>query len=299
MAFAVTEFFAQLVSILDKWVIVISLVTVTYLTWNFRKFYRKYIVGSYILVILLFVFWAIRSVFYESAFTETFWFLGLSFIIDTAVVVFTSSIIYHYQKWGDVKYVRKLFGLQRVDETGEVIQYEGPDVESIEPGRYYLILEKGQSYEWKLFEALSEDLPALCFTRKQPHKIDMDHSKRDIMFYWLSESDIGNVERHNVKKIEPFRRGEMAETIQEFTENNQNPVILIDGLEYLIYKNSPEAILEFIQNLHDQLANRFDTTLLYSVDRDGISDETFSILKEEVQEVRWMDEDGTCKREVF
>lgn len=296
MAFA--AFFQDFVAVLDKWVIVVSFVTTLYLAYNFRSFYRKYIVGSYILVLSLFTFWSIRAVFYDTPLLQSTPFLTLSLLMDILVVLFAASIIYHYQKWGDISYVRKLFGLQRMDDV-EIVEYRGPDVESLQPGKYYLILEQGFSYEWKVFEDLVGELPSICFTRKHPEKLTHDFDPSGTEFYWLSESDVVPDEEEHVHRIEPFRRGEMEEIIMDFVQNNRNPVILVDGLEYLIYKNTPESIIEFIQELHDSLANRHDTTIIYSLDREGLSDEVFSVLKEEMDEVRSVQGDGTVEKKVF
>lgn len=295
---ALEPYFISFVSVLDKWVIVVSLITTLYLLYNFNAFYRKYIVGSYILVLSLFTFWSIREAFHGAPFTESLPFLTLSLLMDVFVVVFAASIIYHYEKWGDISYVRKLFGLQRKGDV-EIVEYRGPDLQGVEPGQYYLILEQGYAYEWKTFNKLAEELPALCFTRKHPEKLAVNVNRENITFYWLSESDIGAEDAKDVHLLEPFRRGEMQEIIIEFVKNNRNPVILLDGLEYLIYKNSSQAIIEFIQELHDALANRHDTTIIYSLDREGMSDEAFSVLKEEMDEIRMINEDGAIEKKVF
>lgn len=294
---ATTQFFLDLVTVLDKWVIVVSVLSMGYLLLNFTRFYRKYVVGSYILVLSLFAFWSIRAVYTAHPVINSTPFLAVSFIMDLFVVTFAASIIYHYQKWGDLAYVRKLFGLQKVNEV-EIVEYQGPHLQKINPGKYYLILEQGRSYEWHLFDDLSTELPAIAFTRKHPSKINIDTESRDITFYWLSESDVAEDE-DNVMVIEPFRRGRMEEIMVSFVKNHRNPVILIDGLEYLIYKNSPAAMIEFVQELHDSLAHRHDTTILYSLDREGISDQVFSVLKEEMDEIRSIDQDGKVEKQVF
>jgi uncharacterized protein YeeX (DUF496 family) len=295
---AVESFFQGFVTLLDKWVIVVSLVTTLYLIYNFRYFYRKYIVGSYVLVLSLFTFWSIRNVFGGSTIVQSVPFLALSLLMDMVVVVFAASIIYHYEKWGDIAYVRKLFGLQRRDDV-EIVEYRGPEVEELEPGRYYLVLEQGYSYEWNVFERLVDELPSLCFTRKHPEKLSHTTDLDDTTFYWLSESDPAPDTGENIRIIEPFRRGEMQETLIQFVKENKNPVILFDGLEYLIYKNSPKAIIELIQQLHDDLANRHDTTIIYSVDREGLSDDVFSVIKEEMDEVRIVQDDGSVEKKIF
>ncbi len=289
------DYFSNLVLVLDRWVIVISLLTVAYLAANFRNFHRRYIVTSYILVLLLFIGASIRAIVLgPNRYQHPPSLFVLSFVLDIGVILYAASIIYHYEQHRDFGYVRRLLGLHRRG-MDTVIEYGGPEVEGVKPGRIYMILERGHAYQWDLFDNLTRELPGICFTRKHPEKIDIDTEGRDVTFHWLTD---GGTDAE-YKTIEPFRRGEIEELIEEFVDDHKNPVILVEGLEYLIYKNSPDAVVDFVQHLNDALAQRRDVTMLYSLDESAIGEQPFALFKEEVDEVRIAHDEGNIESRQF
>lgn len=289
----VESYFSNLVMVMDRWVIIVSFLTVSYLVVNFRLFYRKYIALSYILVLTLFIFWSVRAIMTTAPRTPHPLVWAFSFLLDVAVIGYAASIIYHYEKSRDFGYVRQLLGLYQ--DTGDVITYGGPEMEGVEPGKSYLVLERGHAYELDLFDTLTDKLPGLCFTRKHPDKLTIDVDGKDVTVYWIADASPDT--SHNT--IEPFRQGEMTETIQDFVNTHENPVILLDGLEYLFYKNPAEAIINMIQHLSDALAHRQDVTLIYSLEEEAITEQQFSLLKEEVDEVRTTDDEGNVEKRVY
>lgn len=290
---AIELYLANLVQVLDRWVIVVSALVVAYLIYNFRRFYRKYVALSYILVLTLFIFWSVRAILTGGIRQPPLTFWIMSFLLDLTVIVYAAAIVYHYEDFDDFSKVKKLFGLQHAEQEQPVQEYEGPDLEQAEPGTTYLVLEQGQAYQWELFDALTEHLPGLAFSRGHPSRIDLDvdAEDRDITYYWFSSMP----QKGDYKTIDPFRRGAMEDIIEQFVEDNDNPVVLIDSLEYLFYKNSPEAIIDFVQHLHEALANRHDVTLIFSVEKGAINRQHLTLLQEEVEEVRTMQDDGTVE----
>lgn len=292
---AMEQFFSNLVSVMDRWVIVVSLLTAIYLLLNFRRFRQKTIAGSYLLVLTLFIFWSVRAIFMGPLARPPVVMWIMSFVLDVTVIFYAAWIVYYTEKTKNFQHVRKMLGLKRHGEKEPVVEYEGPELEEVRPGSIYLVIEQGFSYQWELFDALTTELPGLCFSRGHPSKIDMDVDGREIEYFWLSTMDL----EKPYHTIDPFRRGEMEEIIEQFVEEHENPVILIDSVEYLFYKNSPEAVIDFIQHLHDVLANRHDVTLIYSIEEGAISEQHLALIQEEVEEVRRMKEGGHVDTKQF
>ena len=94
---------------------------------------------------------------------------------------------------------------------------------------------------------------------------------------WLS-----NVEHEYA--VNPVNLGNIYHIIEQFLKAQENPVLLISGMEYLISQNSYQAILKLIQLLNDQVAVN-QAVLIIPVAVDVLEDKHLSMLERELTSI--------------
>ncbi len=152
-------------------------------------------------------------------------------------------------------------------------------VESIdwELGVSYLIKEKGSSGGYALFRELlkTKNGSGIIITRTFPEKIEKIESFDTVPTWWLSREE-------SPHSIDPMSLAKLVHVIRDFIKENQIPVILLDGLEYLVMHNGFETTLRFLQALNDLIIlNR--ATLIIPVDPSSFSVKQLSLLEKEME----------------
>lgn len=287
---------------MDYWVMVVTVLVLAYLLGRFPDFEKKEVATTYILFMSLFVFWSLRNLanrIFEGA--VPFYVDAFSLVLDFAVMAFSGHLFLRYWREKDVGSV-----LQRLDlhaETEDEPEHshveEEEDVETeyedMEPGYAYLVLEQGTEYGFRLFRNAVTKTPGLCFSRKYPDKIKRRHELEETPVFWFTERD--DVE--DQRTVEPFRLNFLEETIQSFIQKNreegEGAVILMDGVEYLLFKNPFEKFINFIEDLIDHISDKPDVTLLLTIEEESLSDKKLALLQEEFDEVRTVDDEGSVE----
>ncbi len=117
----------------------------------------------------------------------------------------------------------------------------------IKPGAGYVIKEEKPEQSFKIFkELLKKDFHGLCITRMHPERIRGDFQLEKIPLYWLSTDA-------SVKKnvVAPTFLLKLNTIIDKFIKENNNAVILLEGIEYLIEQNGFKTILNLVHSLND------------------------------------------------
>ncbi|MDY6771646.1 MAG: DUF835 domain-containing protein [Candidatus Nanohaloarchaea archaeon] len=293
---------------MDYWVLVVTVLVLAYLLGRFPEFEKKEVATTYVLFMSLFVFWSLRNlankVFEGSV---PFYVDVFSLLLDFAVMAFSAHLFLHFWRKRDVRSVLQRLdlqaGIEEEPQHSHATEEEGassPDIreeyEDMEPGYAYLILEQGTEYGFQLFRQGVTETPGLCFSRKYPEKIKKRHELEETPVFWFTEREDVEDER----TVEPFRLNFLEETMTSFIEKNieedNGSIILMDGVEYLMFKNPFEKFIDFIEDLVDHISDKPDVTLLLTMEEDSLSDRKLSLLKEEFDEVRRVDEDGNVDR---
>ncbi|MFQ6107893.1 MAG: DUF835 domain-containing protein [Thermoplasmata archaeon] len=109
---------------------------------------------------------------------------------------------------------------------------------------------------------ISHGDPGLCITRRSTHQI-------------VSEYDLGDVEYKSLKTegrtdtINPKDLNQIGDVISKFAAENEKPVFLIDGFDYLIALNSVDEVRNFLGKVRQTLDER-GGALLASLDLDTL-----------------------------
>lgn len=291
-------------TVLDYWVLTVTVLTLGYLFVRYPRFKNKDVAATYIIFMSLFVFWAIRNIgdaFFDGGMPA--YFSLFSLLLNLAVIVFSGYLFYHYERERDFDKIKERLNLQFVTEEDPAEDlYDNrvdEEFEKLEQGYTYLVMEGGQGYAYRMFREAVTEIPGLCFSRSHPDKIRERHQLENTPIFWLTERE--DVEE--VDSLEPFRLNFMHELISDFIEKNHaeehGSVILIDGTEYLMYKNPFEKMMDFFESVIDHVTDQKDVTLIITIDGDSLDDKKMALLREEFDEIRNVKEDGTMSSQYY
>lgn len=83
----------------------------------------------------------------------------------------------------------------------------------------------------------------LCFTTDSPEQVRQKYLLQTTPIFWIS--------KHGKESINPASLEIMAGMIKEFLRKSKNPIVLLDGLEYLIIANSFIPVLKFLHDIRE------------------------------------------------
>ncbi len=83
----------------------------------------------------------------------------------------------------------------------------------------------------------------LCFTIAPPEKIRQQYLLQRTPIFWIS--------KHGNESVNPANLEIMAGMIKEFLSKSKNPIILLDGLEYMITMNGFIPVLKFVYDVRE------------------------------------------------
>lgn len=149
--------------------------------------------------------------------------------IIAAILIFSGIIIYRRYK---------------AMQAGEVKM--GPD--DVKPGIGYLVMEENPSISYGIFsELIDEGYDGLCITRTFPSRVKATYYFEGVSMLWLSRA-------RDELSILPTNLGGVLNRVKDFMDQNEKPVILLDGLEYLMVHNDFERVLKLVHGLNELTA---------------------------------------------
>jgi hypothetical protein len=120
----------------------------------------------------------------------------------------------------------------------------------LEPGIAYIIPGDSPEPAFKLFaDETEKGSPGLCITRSYPHEVRATYSLASPEILWLSRDTKGG-------GINPTNLGAIAQEVNQFLSEaeGRNPIILLDGVEYLIIQNDFSKVLKLVYSLRDAVS---------------------------------------------
>lgn len=152
-----------------------------------------------------------------------------------------------------------------------------PPTVALDKSHTYLVEEDMPDTSYKLFlEQLNIGKKGFCVTRNYPAKIKARFRLGDIPIFWLS-----NVGKDNT--IRPKDLEKLNIQLEQFLANN-DVVILLDGLEYLISNNSFVTVMRLLQTLRDQVAIH-QSILLIAVNPSTLESHQLNLLEREIDNI--------------
>ncbi|UCF07212.1 MAG: DUF835 domain-containing protein [Thermoplasmata archaeon] len=167
-----------------------------------------------------------------------------------------------------------LFSLYRyrtLDESTQKISFE-----VVERGIGYLIMEENPRKSYTLFsDLINEGYNGLCITRTFPERVRSHYYFEGISILWLSR-------RGDTDSILPTNLGSVVSNIKDFMKKNEDSVILLDGLEYLIVHNDFEKVLKLVHALNELTAIN-KSILIMPVNFLTMDDDKVALLKRDLK----------------
>lgn len=143
-------------------------------------------------------------------------------------------------------------------------------------GQGYLFEAKrsDQAYE-ALLDALRDGRQGLVISREHPDIVRQKYSLAKTPMIWLT-SHPGS------ERVDPTNLSILQHTVNEFLKRSQSPVVLLDGVEYLILNNKMEKVLQVVLTLKDEVAIS-DGILLLPVDPETFETRSLALLERDFE----------------
>ncbi len=83
----------------------------------------------------------------------------------------------------------------------------------------------------------------LCFTMHSPQEIRLTYALQTTPIFWISSQGPQSVNPSDLESI--------ADIIIKFLKQSKNPVVLLDGIEHLIFENGPASVLRLLRDVEE------------------------------------------------
>jgi hypothetical protein len=153
---------------------------------------------------------------------------------------------------------------------------EGQEAEKpkLKRGTMYLVKGKNVERSYILFaDVVNEETEGLLITRRVPPHVKAADRLPTVQALWLSQKEEENV-------VYPTQLHKLVYLISETVSNREDPVILLDGLEYLVVHNKFEQVLKQLYIIREVLS-RHGGILLIPVDPEAFSEKELGFLEKE------------------
>src|SRR3989454_11893202 len=160
--------------------------------------------------------------------------------------------------------------------TAEHLSESGNAV-PLAPGLCYLIKEKKPDLSYRLFSMLTRDgTPGIVITRQYPERVRRERGIEGGRIVWLSHTP--GEDYHN-----PTAIGSLAKLISGFVEENEGvPVVLLDGVEYLVINNGFLQTLMFVEHVNEFVMQR-KAIVIIPVSPDALEDSERTLLERNIE----------------
>ena len=83
----------------------------------------------------------------------------------------------------------------------------------------------------------------LCFTMYSPQEIRLKYALQTTPIFWIS--------KHGSQSINPIDLEVIADISTKFLKQSKNPVVLLDGIEHLIFENGTAPVLRLLRDIEE------------------------------------------------
>ena len=165
-------------------------------------------------------------------------------------------------------------------ETNSKTKADSISPDNYENGFSYLIEENRANFCFEIFSKLTTtNEKGLCICRINPAIILRKYNFiQGITMLWLTDR-----ESSKEATISPSLES-MIYVVEEFIDKNEEAVILLDGIEYLISNNGFNPVLRFIRRLIDKISET-STILLIGVSSKAMNEQELKLLERELNPI--------------
>jgi uncharacterized repeat protein (TIGR01451 family) len=150
------------------------------------------------------------------------------------------------------------------------------EAEDVDNGIGYLVMEENPSISYGVFsDLIDEGNNGLCITRTFPSRVKANYYFEGVSILWLSRA-------RDKDSILPANLSGVLSNVKDFMEQNENPVILLDGLEYLMVHNDFQKVLKLVHGLNE-LSAIYDSKLLMPLNPLTMDVDKIALLKRDLR----------------
>jgi hypothetical protein len=117
----------------------------------------------------------------------------------------------------------------------------------------------------------------LCFTMHSPQDIRLKYALQTTPIFWISN--------HGPQSINPIALEVMADIAVKFLKQSKNPVILLDGIEHLIFENGPAPVLRLLRDIQEWIILQ-RAILIVPVNPEAIEKKELALMERNMFELR-------------
>lgn len=127
------------------------------------------------------------------------------------------------------------------------------------PGTTYAHEDENPSASFRLFaELVAHDMDGLCISRSNPDILSDRYNIPIDAVIWLTQKS-----EPGYRTVDPTNFPRLSSIISEFLDKANYPVILLEGVGYLITQSNYETVLRFIQSQRDEIALKYAVMIVY------------------------------------
>ena len=127
------------------------------------------------------------------------------------------------------------------------------------PGTTYVLQEEKPTRSFELFsELMSHGMDGLCISRYNPEILNEKYGIPMPNVIWLTQKS-----EQGYRTVDPTNFPRLSSMISDFLDNARNPLVLLEGLGYLITQSNYETVLRFIQSQRDEIALKNSTMIMH------------------------------------
>jgi hypothetical protein len=110
----------------------------------------------------------------------------------------------------------------------------------------------------------------LCFTMRSPMEIRLKYALQITPIFWISN--------HGPENVSPVDLEIIANVINKFLKQSNNPVVLLDGIEHLIFENGSAPVLRFLRDAGEEMVLR-NAILILPVNQLAIEEKEMALME--------------------
>ncbi|MEW5747942.1 MAG: DUF835 domain-containing protein [Candidatus Thermoplasmatota archaeon] len=167
----------------------------------------------------------------------------------------------------------------------------GPDAArryDLRPGRCYVVEEAPPSVSFDAFASLVSapggGAAGMAVTRQHPDLVRQRYGLERTPVYWLAT-------RAGEGVISPTNLGILTQTLVKFIGDNDDGVILLDGLEYLVSNNDFGKVLKVVDQVHDHISQS-GSRLILPVDPRAFEPRELALLERNMDRIAGATDEG-------
>jgi Na+/proline symporter len=121
---------------------------------------------------------------------------------------------------------------------------------SLIPGTTYIIAEEKPQKSLELFsELVRHGMEGLCLSRYNPKTLNERYNVPEDAVIWLTQKS-----EPGYRAVDPTNFPRLSSMISDFLGRASYPIILLEGMGYLITQSNYETVLRFVQSQRDEIA---------------------------------------------